>query len=67
MNASTSQWKNERISISRTQYCALLLNLFVTLPQSDSSVEEKVVNYWAEICKLLPRDRKNVILYTVTI
>ena len=67
MNASTSQWKNERISISRTQYCALLLNLFVTLRQSDSSVEEKVVSYWAQICKLLPRDRKNVILYTVTI
>ena len=22
--------------------------------------------YWAEICKLLPRDRKNVVLYTVT-
>ena len=58
MNASTSQWKNDRISISCAQYCALLLNLLVTLPQSDSSVEEKVVNYWAEICKLLPRDRK---------
>ena len=67
MNASTSQWKNERISIFCAQYCALLLNLLVTLPQSDSSVEEKVVNYWAEICKLLPRDRKNVVLYTMTI
>ena len=67
MNASTSQWKNERISISCAQYCALLLNLLVTLPQSDSSVEEKGVNYWAEICKLIPRDRKNVVLYTMTI
>ena len=46
--------------------CVLLVNLFVTLRQSDSSVEEKMVNYWPEICKLLPRDRKNV-LYTVTI
>ena len=45
MNARTSQLKNERISLSPTQYCALLLNLFVTLRQSDSSVEEKVVNY----------------------
>ena len=59
--------KNERISLSPTQYCALLVNLFVTLRQSDSSVEEKMVNYWPEICKLLPRDRKNVVLYTVTI
>ena len=53
--------------LSPNQYCALLVNLFVTLRQSDSSVEEKMVNYWAEICKLLPRDRKNVVLYTVTI
>ena len=45
----------------------LLVNLFVTLWQSDSSVEAKMVNYWAEICKLLPRDRKNVVLYIVTI
>ena len=67
MNARTSQLKNERISLSPTQYCALLLNLFVTLRQSDSSVEEKVVNYWAEIWKLLPRDRKKIVLYTVTI
>ena len=36
--------KNERISLSPTHYCALLVNLFVTLPQSDSSVEEKMVN-----------------------
>ena len=28
---------------------------------------EKMVNYGVEICKLLPRDRKNVVLYTVTI
>ena len=54
--------KNVRISLSPTQYCAL-----VTLRQSDSSVDEKMVNYCAEICKLLPRDRKNVVLYTVTI
>ena len=44
-----------------------LVNLFVILRQSDSSAERKVVNYWAEICKLLPRDIKNVVLYTVTI
>ena len=59
--------KNERISLSPTQYCALLVNLFVTLRQSDLSVEEKMVNYWAKIWKLLPRDRRNVALYTVTI
>ena len=67
MNTNTSWWKNEWISLSPTQYCALLVNLFVTLLQSDSSVERKKVNYWAEICKLLPKDRKNVVLYTVTI
>ena len=67
MNACTSWWKNERVSLSTTQYCALLVNLFLTLRESDSSVEEKMVNYWAEICKLLPRDRINVVLYTVTI
>ena len=33
--------KNERISLSPTQYCALLLNLFVALRQSDSSVDGK--------------------------
>ena len=59
--------KNEVISLSSTQYCALLVNLLVTLRESDSLVEEKMVNYWPEICKLLPRDRKNVALYTVTI
>ena len=26
-----------------------------------------MVNYWAEICKLLPRDQKSVVLCTVTI
>ena len=67
MNASTSYWKNETISLSPTQYCALLVNLFVKLQQSDSLVEEKMANYWPEICKLLLRDRKNVALYTVTI
>ena len=61
MNPSTLQWKNKRISLFPTQYCALLVNLFVTLRQSDSSVEEKNVNYWAEIWKLLPRDWKNVV------
>ena len=54
-------------NIVRTQNYALLVNLFVILRQSDSSFEEKMVNYWAEICKLLSRDRKNVVLYTVTI
>ena len=33
--------KNERISLSSTQYCVLLLNLFVTLRQSDSSTNGK--------------------------
>ena len=37
--------KMKRISISHPQYCALLVNLFVTLRQSDSSVDEKMVNY----------------------
>ena len=35
MNASTSIIKNERISLSANQYCALLVNLLVTLRQSD--------------------------------
>ena len=43
---------------SPTQYCALPVNLFLTLGQRDSSIEEKMINFWAEICKLLPRDRK---------
>ena len=30
---------------SPTQYCTLLLSLFVILRQSDSLVEEKMVNY----------------------
>ena len=42
------KWKN---------YCALLVNLFATLRQSHSLVEVKMVNYWAEISKLLPRDK----------
>ena len=58
--------KMKRISLSYPQYCAVLVNLFVTLRQSDSSVDGKMVNYWTEICKLLPKDKKNV-LYTVTI
>ena len=47
--------------------CALLVYLLVTLRQSDSSVDEKMMNYWSKIWKQLPRDRKNVVLYTVTI
>ena len=35
--------KNERINLSPTQYCALLLHLFVTLRQSDSSIDGKNV------------------------
>ena len=35
--------KIEIISLSPTQYCAVLLNLFVTLRQSDSSVDGKNV------------------------
>ena len=63
MNADTSWWKNEWISVSPTQYsqyCALLVNLFVTLRQSDSSVEEKMwiielksANYLLETEKML--------------
>ena len=44
-----------------TQYCALLVNLFVTLRQTDSSVEEKMVNYWAEICNVVFYVVKNVV------
>ena len=58
--------KIEKISLSPTKCCALLVNLFVTLRQSDSSVEEKIVKYWPEICKLLPRD-KNVQTFCVFI
>ena len=45
MQTHHNKKKNERISLSPTQYCALLLILFVTLRQGDSLVEEKVVNY----------------------
>ena len=45
----------------------LLVNFFVTLCQSDSTVAEKLMNFWAEICKLLPSDRQNVVLYKVII
>ena len=64
MNASTSLWKNERISLSPNKYWALLVNLFVTLRQINSLVKEKMMNYRGEICKLYPRDRKNIVLYT---
>ena len=37
--------KTERISLSPTQYCALLVNLIATSRQSVASVEEKMVNY----------------------
>ena len=50
--------KNERIGILSTECCVLLLDLFVTLQQSDSSVDKRMANYWAGIWKLLPRDRK---------
>ena len=39
----------------------------LTSRQSNSSVEENIANYWPEICKLLSWDKKNVVLYTVTI
>ena len=51
--------KNKRIYLYPTQDCALLVNLFVTQRQSDSSVEEKMVNCCAEVCKLLPRLQPN--------
>ena len=57
--------KRKNYSIPHPTLC--VASKFVTLQQSDSSVEEKMVNYWPEICKLLSRDRKNVVLYTVTI
>ena len=41
----------------------LLVNLFVTLQQSDSSVKEKMGNYQAEIYKLRPRDKKCCIVH----
>ena len=59
--------RNKRISLSPTQYCALLINLLVTLQQGDSLVEEKMVNYLTKFYKLLHRDRKNILLNTVTI
>ena len=37
--------KNKRIALSPTQYCALLVNLFATLQESNSSAEEKLVKY----------------------
>ena len=57
MNA---RYNNERMKelVHPTQYCALLVNLLVTLQQSDSSAKEKMANYWAKVCKPLPRDRK---------
>ena len=58
---------SERIILSPTQYFVLLVNLFVTLQQSDSSVKEKMENYQAEIYKLRPLETKNAVLYTVTI
>ena len=58
------KWKNWSIP---AEYCALLVNLFVRLWQSNSLVQEKMVNDWSEICKPLPRDRKNFLLCTVTI
>ena len=41
MNASTSQWITERIILSPTQYCALLVYFFTTLQQRGSSIEER--------------------------
>ena len=32
---------NEKISLSHTQYCALLVNVFTALQQSHSLVEER--------------------------
>ena len=44
MNA---RYNNERMKelVHPTQYCALLVNLLVTLQQSDSSAKEKMANY----------------------
>ena len=55
---------SERIILSPTQYFVLLVNLFVTLQQSDSSVKEKMGNYQAEIYKLRPRDKKCCIVHS---
>ena len=41
--------KNEKTSLSPPEYCASLLNLFVTFQQSDSTIDENTVRYWAEI------------------
>ena len=59
--------KNEIISLFPTQYFALLVNLFATLRQSDSLVEEKMGNYLVEFCKQFLRDRKNVVLCTINL
>ena len=40
------KWKNK--SISHPILC-VASNLFVTLRQSDSSVDGKILNYWAEL------------------
>ena len=37
--------KKKDLVLSLNQYCALLVYLFVTLRQSDSFVEKKMVNY----------------------
>ena len=59
--------KNERISLSSTQYCVLLLNLFVTLRQSDSSTNGKNGALLSWNLQTTPqRQKKNVALYTVT-
>ena len=37
--------KTGKIALSPAQYCALLVNLFATLQQSNSSAEAKLVKY----------------------
>ena len=44
------KWKNSSMSQP-------IVNLFVTLRQSDSSFEEKMVNYWAEIYYILETEK----------
>ena len=57
--------KNERISLSHPILCVASKFVCKHYDKAIHWLMEKMVNYCAEIWKLLPRDRKNVVLYTV--
>ena len=48
-------------------YPLLRLNLFVTLRQSDSSVDGKNGELLSRNLQQIPRDEKSVVLYTATV